>query len=199
MAGHTNPALAELDMIFEKRVEPCDVVIMNFGAYWNQIDTSPEELGSRMLALGVHLEKRRRTNWTMPHIIWRETSPQHFPTWDGTFDPVLHGNAKLINETSPCLTGIPWEGQQRANRLNAVSNPVMAKLGIPILRSWKPGVDRGIDHADMWRHSNHSHVSWVMTFDSSTYDCSHWCEPSSYLELQVDLLLTFVGGLVGPS
>ena len=111
---------------------------VNFNATLKSRRTFKETLPS-LVSMYTNDDPRRFSNRSvstrLPFLIFRETSPQHFTSVDGTYDPHAP-SAKLgicRNTTS-------------ANSYNAQSNKALKEAGITVLKIWSPSRSIGSQH-----------------------------------------------------
>eukprot|EP00884_Botryococcus_braunii_P017736 jgi/Botrbrau1/4646/Bobra.33_2s0017.1 len=153
---------------------PRDIMLLNFGLHINwPTDYMPQ--------LYVFQKQFLQLRSELPFAIWAESSPQHFPTYSGDFgcpdcpDPstfktpvACQAVAKVsLNrrnelEVSVAQKQIVAEGGWR----NKAAGPIMARLGIPIMRVWNHSLPLWHFHHHLGRHTKN--------------DCTHSCHPSVY-------------------
>ena len=117
--------LAEMQVIGDD-----SIVISNFGLHHN-------DLGSLQRNVKSFLAWRHASP-TRPCIVWRETTPQHFASSDGTFQ---HGDGPWRSSDplgrAPCcarLNHTEVAGQHQ--RFNEVSTPMLLRAGVHVARVW---------------------------------------------------------------
>lgn len=158
---------------------PGDVVILSMGDHF--VPSALDEGEAHMRALAVQLEALRAAlRGRLPTIMWRENSPQHFPTHNGVwFAGISHTKfktwPKAPDPLHPCNASLAPERLDAANVLNRRLEPHVRAMRLPILRVWRTLAARGVDHVGRWRPYG--------------YDCNHQCEPSSALLFQADLMI----------
>lgn len=161
-----------------------DVVVLSFGSHF-----VPDALvlGEASLQRVLDYVETLRIR-PLPELLWRENPAQHFPTHSGVWFAGI--NPKLLqtwpvvdgtDPTKPCTASLSPDTLDEANVVNRRFEPRLRRARIPILRLWNATVSRGHDHVGRWR--------------SYGYDCNHFCEPSSTLHFQADLLFAYVADL----
>ena len=99
---------------------------------------------------------------SMPSVIWRETSAQHFPGRTGLY------NASAYVKNSSCES----VGAAK-NHFNSITNPIANAHGTPIISTWAASVSRWDAHGGRG-------------------DCSHWCFGTGVVESWVDSLYQYI-------
>jgi hypothetical protein len=190
--------ILQLKYLLDNVVKPRDILVFNMGLHFantkdiqaNGHTNATADFTDRVTAFAHLFRNRLRTGQALPHLVFRETTPQHFPSVDGSWDFALknkvNGRVNGSNKTAlSCRNALP--SSQASSRLNAIALRVLPKA-IPWLRVWNAGTTRSGDHPGMYR------ISQGMAFGKHI-DCSHFCEPSSFLEFMVDSLLAILPSL----
>ena len=139
-----------------------DVAIFNFGMHSHyNATTITIEVGEWLQTVQA-LSPR-------PHIIWRETSPQHFETTGGLYNSAPLTTTQGVHIAGSCVTDDNVD-----NPFNVASNPLVERAGLPVLRIF------GVSH-------NADHVSSLG--DHHKTDCTHFHLPGPTLALWVQWAL----------
>jgi hypothetical protein len=167
-------------------IKPHDVVVFNLGVHY--MPSAAAKAVDNLHLVAAQLQALGREQ-PLPCIMWRSVTPQHFPTPDGLWLPCVNAAQiktwpKAPDPMHPCRSRVDsaprWADARRAMlKLDAVAE----RAGWPILRVWEAGAERGADHVGRWRTS---HVG------EPGYDCTHFCEPSSFLRFSAEELVLAV-------
>ena len=162
--------LAEMQVIGDD-----SVVISNFGLHHNNLGSLQRNVKS-FLAW-------RHASPTRPCIVWRETTPQHFASSDGTFQ---HGNGPWRTSDplgrAPCcarLNHTELAGQHQ--RFNEMSTPMLLRAGVHVARVWAALAAHWDLHGPMnatgcvLRRINED----MRRGAGTTVDCVHWHDKAS--------------------
>ena len=96
--------------------------------------------------------------------------------------PLRPSLEEVPDRRAPCNVSI-----RERNVLNLRLNTILKKANISIMNVWETSVAfGGADHCGIWRFGGET---------TRDYDCHHFCEPSSSLELQVDFLVAYFADL----
>ena len=115
--------LAEMQVINDD-----SIVISNFGLHHNDLRSLRRNVES-FLAW-------RHASPTRPCIVWRETTPQHFASSDGTFKSG-DGPWRTSDPLAPCCARLNYtEVAGQHQRFNEVSTPMMLRAGVPVAQVW---------------------------------------------------------------
>lgn len=120
-------------------------------------------------ALADHIVANRTR---LPHMLWRDNSPQHFDLPHGEFphpdqaQALLWGPGKTACkpivgvELAPdgAITGSDAHVASGGWR-NLISDPIMAAAGVPVHRTWNNTI--------------------MMAGGHGAGDCTHWCTPGA--------------------
>ncbi|PSC74635.1 hypothetical protein C2E20_2257 [Micractinium conductrix] len=146
-------------------VQKHDVIDFNVGLWHHMKDNNYTQL---VQALADHVAANRAS---LPHLLWRDNSPQHFDIEHGEF-PHPSEAGKLMSPFKGCkpfknvtlqpdgsLSG--GDGHVAAGGWrNKISTPIMQAAGVPIHYTWN---------------------NTAMMHDGHTAgECSHWCSPGAY-------------------
>lgn len=171
-----------------------DIVIMNFGAWYNYINGGMVEMEMDMPKFEEALVEHRPV---LPHrLFWREATAQHFDTESGMFDfskPIseqrctppgkrLGSEVEMRPDGSLDRTANSSEPNDwtelyfllNGGRRNQITQPVVDRLGIETLRVWNYSLV--VHDVHKYYHKLDSGGECV-TVDC---DCSHACSPSWY-------------------
>ena len=78
-----------------------------------------------------------------------------------------------------------------SNVLNDAMSPQMEAAHISIIPVWMAGISRGAEH--IGRDSMRLSREWLKRENASKhFDCTHWCEPSEYLDIVAQKLVKVV-------
>jgi hypothetical protein len=104
---------------------PSDILVINAGVHHNHPNVTLKTNVEAMLQWHQRLDKKTR-----PCVLWRETTPQHFDSVDGTYALAnIHGTS----DSESCHALRTVEGKQK---FNAFSNKILEGSSIPIIRVW---------------------------------------------------------------
>ena len=118
-----------------------------------------------------------------PQLMWREVTPQHFFTADGLFKSSRIGfRNRRCRRTAPANVSL-------SNALNLGLNPIFESAGIPIMSVWQLAAQRGSEHPGVTSEQNVTLRTANGTKPKLFIDCTHFCEPSPFLAVLVDLAL----------
>lgn len=128
-----------------------------------------------------------------PHLIWLESYAQHFPTASGLFpnefksylDFYRNGKTPPLPFGNGCRQIINASDMMRAsNQTNDQLDALVRKMAphAPIFPAWELSRTRGSDHVGKWK-------------EHYGYDCTHFCEPSPFLDLVGTSLASAVSSL----
>ena len=207
---------------------PRDVLILNLGLFF----TSDHAEAARRLRLWLaYLTYLRVWRQQLPHVLWREVTPQHFDTSDGSFDrAVVAASHSHTCQDGSVLRRDPLRANALNRRLNALVDDfnrlelrrelhdLPSELGytgdshspretqrhegsssrrggagqnwIEMLPIWEDGVDLGHEHlgaatANRYSLAHPSQDSGGSPLIAIGVDCTHFCEPSVFLQRMV--------------
>jgi hypothetical protein len=170
-------------------IRPQDVVMFNLGVHYLPSEVANAERNMRLIADHLRAIGRRQP---LPCIVWRSVTPQHFPTRDGLWfagvtASKLKAWPKAPDTMHPCRKRVDSAPEWRnARRAMLKLDEVAESAGWYILEVWEAGAERGADHVGRWRTA---HVG-------EGYDCTHFCEPSSFLRFFAEALVIAVNQLL---
>lgn len=151
-------------LITSGSVNQRDVIVLNAGLHYLN---TPEALIKSLKLLGKLMKRPK-----LPHLYWRETSPQHFLTPKPFFaasgaDLISfagNGGTRLFG--NECLPLHP--GDAHGNKFNDLSNRFLQGVKLPILSIWESS-------SRDWAN----HVGGITnTMGQARVDCTHYCVPS---------------------
>jgi len=134
------------------RSSPHDVHFINTGTWHNDEGTLRRSLNDFL----SFVTKAREAGETLPHVVWRETTPQHFLTKGG-----------LYHKYAPkgCIQSVDLDDLRSHDYRNRMAREMIGAAGIPIMPLWELLVQRPDLHTTV--------------FTKPTMpDCTHWCEYS---------------------
>ena len=140
-----------------------DVVIANAGLHHNKLSSLKPNLDS-------FIEFYHAATTAKVHALWRETSPQHWPTPSGEYaiDAVKHGN--LTRDTVkndqgnlrfPCVPLNTRAGNRQ--KWNDFAAPLLQASRVPIIRFF-----------DLFSSWHYLHTGAYFTADAHKEDCTHF-------------------------
>lgn len=159
-----------------------DVVIANSGLHHRAgLRQSKSTLDGDVTSLLGAYEKLKPER--RPTLIWRETSPTSFPTHDGDYAPGGFPPSSTCNGSSALSTPLRHATMHTssdavpAGSYNAISNPLVAAAGVPILYTYDLRTHRPSDHIG-WSERRRATGDVVR----EVLDCAHYCLPSVTLD-----------------
>ncbi|CAM9273022.1 unnamed protein product [Hapterophycus canaliculatus] len=144
-----------------------DVIVVNFGAHYRATPQGDEDFRQDVFPIldGMAKLGEKAT------VVWREMSPVHFPSQNGSFDTFVDLN---IGRTACCTSGTPPKWVDDYIREHGLSDR------IKVLRIYDMSVPRGAAH-----HTCHvappssmdqTGVSADNCYAKHGVDCTHWSE-----------------------
>eukprot|EP00959_Pyramimonas_sp_CCMP1952_P408702 8565298-Pyramimonas_sp.AAC.1 len=141
-----------------------DIVLLNVGLHHNTPETLHQEIHLFASWLTAHQKQ------ALPYFIWKDTSPQHFPETKGGNYGFKMNVLSLKGHHRGCQNFAMSEMVQHDWR-NNVSLPIIRKLGIPVVNTWRTV-------------ANLPHAHFGTTSQSRTMlDCVHFCPTAGVFEL----------------
>ncbi|EIE23050.1 hypothetical protein COCSUDRAFT_63432 [Coccomyxa subellipsoidea C-169] len=157
-----------------------DYLVLNFGLHFS--DSYREELEVFIGQASFPSVQALRSAGEFPHLIWKDTAPQHFKT---TFGEYPEDKPKPPFECAPIGKGMPPQVGADKWRLredhsvellspefatvaeggwrNKIANDVMAKAGVPVVAAWNETLPLWDYHRD----------------NGAGLECTHFCVPSA--------------------
>jgi len=138
-----------------------DILLLNFGVHFHSKSAYVVPITA---LVNEYLENRSK----LPHVIWRETSPQHFKNPDG-----------LFSREGRCVSYKDYEHFYHSNFYNRAIEEVFQQFNvdIPILRIYNSSKTEYFAHIDLQDRTDEKYLS----------DCTHFCQPSGVLNHWVEL------------
>jgi len=181
-ASSAEAALHALFFLGPERLSRSDIALVNFGLHsdWRPMDAS-----------------RLRVWWSArqgmaPFLLWRVTSPQHFPGGDGS------GKFTAGAEKGSACVAVDDHGGRVQRHVWAAKEPKGLQPWGRLLPVFMPSLSRHDEHPLVGyreRDGTLSGVRVVSPIDNATaargQDCTHYCQPSSTLRFWVQLLLAY--------
>ena len=176
-----------------------DVLVMNFGLHFGdrparEYESQIRKFVKEVVRWSLRLKNKQRK---FPMIIWRETSPQHFPSAHGLFHSLSSWktNASVSSQCVPITIGdgktdgvdLHEKARQSSSDAthdfyNNIARPLVIaeKALIHLLPTWATSTQRWDEH-----------FGWNQY---GTLDCTHYCLPSGTMSFWTSML---VGLLLG--
>ena len=138
-----------------------DILLLNFGVHFH----SKDDYTKPITAL---VKEYIQNKPSLPHLIWRETSPQHFDNPNGLF----------IRE-GKCVAYKNYTRVFLHNFYNRAVDEIFQQYNadIPILRIYNSTMTEHFAHIDEQDRTDEKHLS----------DCTHFCQPSGVLNHWIEL------------
>eukprot|EP00959_Pyramimonas_sp_CCMP1952_P352277 7380998-Pyramimonas_sp.AAC.1 len=127
-------------------MRPHDVVLLNIGLHHN----NPADLTNAVEAFLTWYAQRKLSALprSLPTLIWRDTTPQHFPKSPGGSYAQTRTRRSIPNLTiagaPPSCVDIPLEEMHQFEWRNKVATPMVAAHNISVLPTWRPAAGQGI-------------------------------------------------------
>lgn len=189
LSHRTSPAAAISGLVRLRLLQPSDVLVVNSG-----LTASGHDLERTLRPLAEQLRTLRAQR--AARILWRETSPQHFPK------PADHGPMADGSKADFFLFGSGAGGDNMYHKqmsedykrhgqcdpaANSTHRPPLAQrdlalfeeAGVPLLKIWFLSASQHDVHRALY-------TSWAHT--KGALDCTHFCVPSGVMEAWTDAL-----------
>lgn len=151
-----------------------DILVINTGVWVNDAPGYAKFVG--MLADYLHLHAA-----TLPVVVWRDSSSQHFDNPTGDFGCVPEKGCWAPQHSYPFVCqaianvsldaagavhahGPDQEILTRGGWRNEIANPIMASYSIPVMHTWNQSLE-------LWQFHHHYQAG---------NDCTHSCHPGPY-------------------
>eukprot|EP00873_Tetraselmis_striata_P025938 jgi/Tetstr1/446202/TSEL_033747.t1 len=145
---------------------PNDVHVFNVGMWHN----SKGAMGHAVGAFAAFVRRARMAGEQLPHLVWRESTPQHFAAPGGNY-PGRRGGACLKTAAAKQMEGREFR--------NAATWAALGDLDLHIAFAW-----------ELLKLHPELHVQ---KFKGTETDCSHWCEtPTGAVSALAHVLLSDV-------
>lgn len=166
---------------FIPRLTSDDILVVNLGLHYGERGLALLQSETRAL-LHAHAVLPAAAR---PLLLWRETSPELFPTPTGRYPGQQRAPAWGRNVTCRNVTRQLDDGLY-----NRVTSPLVAAAGHRIVRVYDASRQRA-DDVRGWRVEP-STGDGAHTTSRATLDCVHFCLPSSTIAFWVDSLIAVV-------
>ena len=136
-----------------------DLLVPTFGHHYHDTMRLQQELRDLLTTVAALPTTAR------PRLLWHEVSPEHFPTQGGlwfkenTFSGSRNACAPIaLAQLGTATLPLRW------------ARPLLDQARVPVLDTFMPSVIRWMEHSKPGK------------------DCTHWCMPSSVLDLSAAML-----------
>lgn len=148
---------------------PNTVHIMNLGIWFNDAKT----LDVSMQGFIHFLTSARGFNMTLPHMVWIDTVPQHYPDKGGQYIEGRTYKGKCTPHDPQEMIKYEWRNRSTVKWLK-----MLAGKGIPVdyFSRWQYLYDKGELHTG-WRPGSVKNGQKK----SGDLDCSHWCQYDGFI------------------